>query len=333
MKHLLSAFLILFFTIPVLGQPKTAKDYGFTHIRFKYKSDTVDILIKSRKGEEAFRKPLFFFCQGSLPQPLIKTDEHGAYGVFTFNPDSLSIPYHLVIVGKPYIPLIKDVKSLAPDYTYKGSNGKFPKEYSDRNLLDYYVRRNIAIIKFLQKQPWVSDRQLVLAGHSEGSIVAAKMASVSHLATQLIYSGGNPMGRILNVIEQNRAIETDSLRYAESVINYWQHVVKNKTNMESSQGDTDKATYEFSEPAMEYLEKLKIPVLVSYGTKDWCSPFNDLLRVDVIRKGKTNFRFNPYIGTEHNYFPLTKDNKPDYEIFNWDRVANDWLKWLKEQSL
>jgi dienelactone hydrolase len=77
-----------------------------------------------------------------------------------------------------------------------------------------------------------------------------------------------------------------------------------------------------------YLEKLKIPVLVTYGTKDWSSPYNDFLRVDVIRQNKNNFTFKAYIGTEHNFFPLTDDNKPNYDIFNWDKVANEWLKWL-----
>jgi dienelactone hydrolase len=79
--------------------------------------------------------------------------------------------------------------------------------------------------------------------------------------------------------------------------------------MTTSQGDTYKTTYEFSEPMITYLEKLKIPILVTYGTKDWSSPYNDFLRVDVIRKNKNNFTFKAYIGTEHNFFPLTDDNK------------------------
>jgi dienelactone hydrolase len=76
------------------------------------------------------------------------------------------------------------------------------------------------------------------------------------------------------------------------------------------------------------LEKLKIPVLVTYGTKDWSSPYNDLLQVNTIRQNKTNFTFKAYIGTDHNYFPMTNDNQPDYNIFNWDKVADEWLKWL-----
>lgn len=328
---LLITFLIL--TLSSFGADKTPKDYGFTHIVFDYKGDKVDVLVKSKKGEENKRKPLFFYCQGSMPQPLIKYDEKGVYGIFSFNPDSLAEKYHLVIVGKPYIPLICDTKDLGNNFCYFDSTGRFPKMYSDRNLLSYYVDRNIKIIEYLQKQTWVSDEKLVVAGHSEGSTIAAKMASIFPDITHLIYSGGNPMGRMLSMIQEGRAKETysDSIRSGEDEIKYWQQVVDDKTNMDSSQGDTNKASYEFSYPPIEYLEELNIPILISYGTKDWSAPFNDLLRVDVIRKGKKNFQFNPYIGTEHNYFPLTKDNKPDYNIFNWDNVANDWLQWLNEK--
>ena len=138
------------------------------------------------------------------------------------------------------------------------------------------------------------------------------------------------MGRILSIIEQSRAYETDtdSTKYGEDNLNYWADIVANKNNMNSLHGDTYKATFEFSEPMITLLEKLKIPVLVTYGTKDWSSPYNDLLQVNTIRQNKTNFTFKAYIGTDHNYFPMTNDNQPDYNIFNWDKVADEWLKWL-----
>lgn len=323
------SFLIVWNTL--FGQNKTPQDFGFRHIVFKYKTDNVDILIKSKKGEEDISKPIFFFCQGSLPLPLIKYHGNDSYGVFPFNPDSLSITYHLVIIGKPFIPVMEDYNTLSPNFSFIDSSGKFPKEYSDRNLLSYYVPRNIEIIKYLQKQKWVTTTQLVIAGHSEGSTIAAKMAVKYKKITHLIYAGGNPLGRIMSIVGQSRSIETDSdsTRYGEDEIKFWEAVVKNKSSMDGSQGDTHKATFEFSQPPIKYLEKLKIPVLVSYGTKDWSAPFNDFMRVDFIRQGKNNFTFQSYVGTEHNFFPLTKDNKPDYDIFNWDKVANDWLKWLK----
>lgn len=325
--------IIVFFSfvaIYTFAQPRTPDEFGFRHFKLIYKADNIDVLIKSYKGEENVPKPLFFFCQGSLPVPLIKYHENDSYGVFPFNPDSLTKEYHLVIISKPYIPIIVDYQTLSPSFTFIDSSGKFPKKYSDRNLLSYYVPRNIAVIKYLLKQKWVKTTQLVVAGHSEGSTIAAKMASDYKKITHLIYSGGNPQGRIMSMISQSRAREsdTDSSRFGEEELKYWEQIVKNKTDMDDSNGDTNKATFEFSQPPIQYLAKLTIPVLVSYGTKDWSAPFNDLFRVQCISQGKKNFTFQPYIGTEHNFFPLQANNKPNYDIFNWDKVAYDWLKWL-----
>lgn len=314
------------------GQSQLSPVHGYRHFQIAFQSSTVDILIASKKGEEDKKKPLLLFCQGSLPIPLIiKYRMNGVeqiFPVFVFNPDSLSKDFHLVIIGKPGVPLEADESSLNKDLAFRDTSGKFPSDYTSRNLLDFYVSRNIAVLKFLRSQTWVSDKRLVVAGHSEGSTIAAKIASSYSAVTDLIYSGGNPLGRILSVIERNRAAETDSNKVAEMTFDYWRTVVHDKESMDAANGDTYKATYDFSIPPLEYLEKLKIPVLVCYGTKDAASPFNDYLRVDMIRKGKINFSFNAYIGTEHNFFPVKPNGETDFETFNWDRVAGGWRVWL-----
>jgi dienelactone hydrolase len=324
------------FTASLYGQNKRAEDYGFRHLQTVYKGDTIDILIKSKKGEERKKKPLFLFCQGSLPIPLIITyndnGRNGVYPLFVFNPDGLSNEYHLIIIGKPFVPLIADQKSLNADLTYSDSTGKFPKKYIDRNLLDYYVDRDIAVIKFLQRQTWVSSRKLVVAGHSEGSTIAAKLAFSFPKVTELIYSGGNPCGRILTIIEQQRAHENDSTKYGEKIFSDWKNIVENPNNMDASYGDAYKATFQFSIPPMEYMKNLKIPVLITYGTKDYGSPFNDYFRTEMIRQKKKNFTFKAYIGVEHNFFPLKTNGETNFDIFNWDKVAEDWRNWLMRHA-
>ena len=328
--------IILFLSLSgfVSGQNTQPEDFGFRHFQTIYKGDTVDILIKSKKGDELKKKPLLLFCQGSLPIPLIiKYDENGKQGiyhVFVFNPDSLANEYHLAIIGKPYIPLIVDKKSLNNDMTFTDSTGAFPEKYIERNLLDYYVDRDIAAIKFLQKKSWVSENKLVVAGHSEGSTIAAKLALEFPKVTELIYSSGNPLGRILTSIEQERVNESDSTHYVESLIKHWEEIVDDSTNMNTKTGDTFKASYEFSIPPMQYLQKLKIPVLICYGTKDVGSPFNDYFRVEMIRQKKKNFTFKAYVGLDHNFFPLKPNGDINFDIFNWDKVADDWRSWLKK---
>jgi len=216
---------------------------------------------------------LFFFCQGSLPIPLIITynenGRQGIYSVFPFNPDSLSNDYHLAIVSKPFVPLIVNSSALDKDLIYKDSIGWYRTEYIARNLLDYYVKRNEAVIQFLFKQSWISKDGLVIAGHSEGSTIAARLAITKLPVTALIYSGGNPMGRIMTIIERNRTIETDTSREAEAGLDYWKKVVADPGNMDERSGDTHQTTWQFSQPPIQYLEKVSESRIDPAGEKEF----------------------------------------------------------------
>ena len=321
-KVMKKIILLLLISVTTFGQKKP-EDFGYRHLTFTYKKLTVDVLIQSKEREENIQKPLFFWCQGSMPQPLLKYDETGLYGTFPFDVDDFLSDYHLVIVGKPGVPLISDVKDLKAEYQYLNENDSVPKIYSEHNYLDYYVERNDFIIKKLLKEKWVSKNKLVLAGHSEGSTIVAKLATKNKKVTHLIYSGGNPYGRILNILQQQIFIYKDY-----EAIEYWKSVVANKQNITYNGRDTYKATYDFSQPSEIHLKKLKIPVFITYGTKDWNAPYNDLLQIESIQLGLKNIVFKPYFDVEHNYFPVNEKREPNHEIYNWENVGKDWKNWL-----
>ena len=312
--------------------------FGFRHLHMLYNGDSVDILIKSKPGQEELKKPLFLFCQGSLPIPLMirykKNDKDEIANVFPFTDlDNILIYYHLVIVGKPYIPLIVDEKDLNSDMTYSERSGAFPKKYQERNSLSYYTARNIKVISFLNSLPFVSKESLIIAGHSEGSTIAAKIASQYPGVTALIYSGGNPLGRMMTIAARSRAENSSLPGQSDSLFANWTRLNRKKFRPTNGKSDSDKATLEFSNPApIEYLKKLTMPVLVTFGTKDYgLVNAEDYLRLEVIRLGRRNFTFLEYPGLEHNFFEVKPSGEVDYDKYNWDRVANDWLNWLKKK--
>jgi dienelactone hydrolase len=329
MKTRIIVFTLLMFSTSFFAQLKKAEDFGYRQLETTFRGDPVVLLIKSKKGEEQKRKPLLLFCQGSLPQPLIKYTGDQCYAVFPFDTSIFEDAYHLVIISKPYVPAVAEASTLGPNFVYQDPiTSSTPTPYSERNLLDYYVDRNVFILDFLAKLPFIDSQKIVVAGHSEGSTVAAKLATQSKRVTHLIYASGNPFGRIMAMIGKDRATEKENTSATESEFDYWEQVVANKDDLNAADGDTFKATYDFSMPPMDYLERLKIPVLVCYGTKDYGAPFNDYLRVAMIRQQKKNFTFKSYLGLEHNFFPLKENGQPDYDRFNWDKVATDWLLWL-----
>lgn len=319
-----------FFLSVISIAQKSPCDFGYRHLELTYKSELVDVIVASKKGEEEKPKPLFIFCQGSLPVPAIVYDETGATSPFPFSSDLISEKFHLIYISKPGIPVIAKASDLNPDYTYADSSGTFPKYYLQRNYLDYYVNRNTEIIKQLQKLNWVSKDQLVVAGHSEGATIAAKLALENKSVTHLIFASGNPMGRIMSMIERSRKHENDSTNLAENDFGYWEYLL-NETEKTDSIDPYAKTDYSFSIPPMEYLKKLKIPVLITYGTIDYSTAFNDYFRVWCAQNKKSNIEFKTYVGLEHNYFGTDSNGKPDYNQFNWDKVAGDWYGWILTQ--
>jgi len=309
------------------------EDFGYKHLSYKYQDDKVDLIVISKKGEEKIAKPLFFFCQGSLPRPVVIYNEKGLFDTLPFNETEFLEDFHIIIIAKPSIPIIADANTLGRDFMYLKDKIKEipPKGYIERNYLDYYVFRNNFILKQLFKERWVKTSKLVVTGHSEGSTIASKMASVNKKITHLIYSGGNPFGRIMNVLAQSRFNENDAIQNGNSTIEYWKNTVENANTINFDGGDTYKATYSFSLPQRDNLVQMKIPVLITYGTKDWSAPYNDLFQIETIRDKRQNFSFIGYTNLEHNFFPVNEKMEPDYETENWDKVAKDWLEWLNQQ--
>jgi len=307
------------------AQNKKPEDFGFRHLKMRYQKDTVDILVLSKKGEEQKVKPVFLFIQGSLPTPLIILDEKKhPYQVFPFKTDSMLKDYHLVIISKPGVPLVLERQNLQSNFNYLDPATKaFPQKYINNDNLYYYVNRDATVVKYLKKQNWVAKNKFVIAGHSAGS--------VSKNVTHLIYAGGDPMGRLATMVEKIREDTTAKSNELEEEFTYWQKVVNDPENTTTKTGDSNKTNYSFSIPPIEYLKKLKIPVLVTFGTKDYGAPFNNFLRLEMIRLKKTNFTYNAYFGLEHNFFGFNKNGSVNYDIYNWDKVGLDWQHWLQQK--
>lgn len=318
-------FLVAIALLPFYGySQKTAEDFGYREINIPYKNSKVKIIVRSKPGEEDKKKPLLLYCQGSLAQPVLKYDERGLYGVFPFGDKLFIDMYHMIVIGKPGVPVIADATQLGPDYTYL-EDGNLPADYTENNYLTYYAERNNTIINQLIKEPWADTKGLVLAAHSEGTYVATKMAVSNKNVSRLILSSGNPYGRMASIVAQERYTGNDG-----QIMEYWRNIVEDKDNSKNINGnDSFKTTYSFSNPIVDDLMALKIPVLFCYGTKDWSAPYNDLFQIEAIRRGKKNISFLAYRGLEHNYFPVNDMMQADYSIDNWSKLAADWAAWLK----
>lgn len=330
MKHTL-LLILLVYNFYTKAQIKQAADFGFRHFRLSYEKDTVDILLQSKKGDELKTKPVFLFCQGSLPIPLIITSQYGVVPSFPFDTNVLCENYHLAIIGKPGIPLITDISNLQEDLTYlEESTHRPPLIYLRNDHLGYYVNRNLAVIEFLCNQKFVSTSSLVVSGHSQGARIALEMASASKKITHLIYASGNPCGQIMSMIARARQQEDryDTTTYVDNDFRLYEAIVADSTRNDTSLGENFKSIYSFSASSIQSFSRIQIPTFICYGSLDIITPFNDYLRAELIRQRKKNFTFRTYVGLNHNYMGLLDDGTNNYDDYNWDLVAQDWLNWL-----
>jgi predicted esterase len=332
-RHFILIVLIII-TVESLAQ-KALSDKGYFIKTVPYNGDTLEILVKTENPHKLEKKLIFLFCHGSLPRPLGVREKDGTYSIaaFPFNiSQELLHKYHFVSMSKAQIPAIPDEDLVDENFWYKPKNPDDLLEFWKRDYLDYYVGANTAVVNYLITQTWVDPSQFVISGHSQGSHVATKVASESSAVTHLIFSAGNPMGRMMNMISAVRD-EEDSESRAEGYFKWWNKVVENPTDsISASGGDSFKSEFTFNEPVFEALLDLSIPVLVSYGTRDHGVLFNDFLRIEAIRRRNKYIKFKDYIGLEHNYFPVDREGNINYEQFGWTNVFNDWMAWIGESS-
>lgn len=330
LKKYFTAILFLFITAHCFSQ-KSITDFGYRHFTIVFQQDTVDIIVKSKKGEELKKKPLLFFAQGSSTKPFITYDDKNVY-YSTPLEGLVEDNYHLVIVNKPGIPMTYHRDSLIRKNRYLDkATGKHPKKFTDNNHLEYYVERNDKVLKYLLQKNWADTTKVVASGHSQGSSIALYMASSNKKITHLIYSSGTPyFSRILAMVAEDRLKEKDSASsYVEKVFSYWQRVQNNPFDVSTDHGwNTYKGTESFSKNENLALKRLKIPVLISYGSKDVSCLFNDMFRIETIKENIGNIRFKAFIGLEHSYFHVLPNGQVDYSQYSGDKVVTYWLNWL-----
>jgi len=327
-----SLFIFLLISINFYSQKK-AEDFGFRYFQYIIENDTVEVLVKSKKGEENIKKPLFFSVQGSLAIPLIIHNGKNRTIYSTTEEGFVEDDYHLAIVNKSGIPLIAHKDSLVDqrEFFIDKENYIYPEKYVKNNNLEYYVHRNLKIIDSLQKEKWVDTTKLIVSGHSQGSSIALFMCDKSTKPTHLIYSSGLPYySTILALLHRERMKEKyESNPKVKKIFNTWKEVVNDPTNYKNSNRDSNLMLSSFSQNESEVLKRVKIPILISYGTKDESSPYQDMFQIETIKERITNITFLSYVGLGHTYQrsnPEKENKKTDYLV----DVVNDWLKWLEK---
>lgn len=329
--------IFLFISLFLSSQNKNIINNEATHFSIKMKNDTIDFIVLDTVLNT--RKPIFLFCQGSLPMPLFVKPENEQIwmiggGIINFNINEIKKEYHLVVISMPKTPIIVGEKNLNESYCYVPDSTKpkeFDKQYVLADYLENYQKRGNEVLKYLRKQKWVDNSKLVVAGHSQGSKVATSITISNKNVTQLGLFSANPFGRIDQLVRGSRKdAEAKKITWqeADEKINSRYQMLRDAYNETVLKNEPDLLAWKsFSKPQINDWLKIKIPTYLAYSTNDIASDLCDLVPLFYIQNSKNNLTFKRYLNLEHNFYEVNEDGSPDYEKEHWKEVMSEFVKW------
>ncbi len=340
MKHqilIANLLLVSFVCFSQTTQKNSPGDFGFSVFKIKGRIDSISFIVSDTSFDQ--RKPVFLFCQGSLPYSLFYQEDsiHTWQQAIPFDYQKYLRDYNFVVISKPGIPVFS--KTADKNFFYiDPKTKKVPQKYWVDNYLDYYVNSADDVINYLVKQKWVDKSKVVIAGVSQGSKVVSKLGAINKNITHVIYLAGNPLGRFDQNIRQNRRdallgkiTSEQAQKNIDSLYKLWNEMITKPNDVSSTNEDTYKTWVTFSQPLLPYLLKISVPLFVGYGTSDITSDYCDLLPLDFARLGKKNLTLKPYLDCDHNFLKVRFD-KSGNEISRedmWDKLTEDFFNWLK----
>ena len=332
-----STIVLLFLVQISFGQSLNIINNQAIQFSLKQKKDTIDFILIDTKLDEI--KPIFLFCQGSLPLPLfVKPEKEKMWmiggGITNFDLKEIKKKYHLIVISMPKTPVIVNEKNLNKSYCYipnPKEPDEFDKDYVKSDYLENYENRAEIVLKFLRKQNWVDNSKLIVAGHSQGSKVATLIALNNKQVTNLGLFGANPFGRIdQNIRDYRKSAESKQITWEEADERIEQTYKMFKDSYDERvliENPNLLAWKSFSRPLINDWLKIKIPTYLAYGTNDIASDLCDLVPLFYIQNSKTNLTYKRYLNLEHNFFEVKENGRANYEKEHWKEVMNEFIKW------
>ena len=315
----------------------TKAGYKYFSIKDTLKQSSCDSIRFVVRNNDSQKKPLLVFIQGSSSQSLIINDNNESYSVIeSLAYSELLEKYCVVLISKPGVSVCSADKPHINNEVYTANNYK-----------DYYVNSTIQVIHFLTNQVYVDKSKVYLIGHSQGSSIAAKIASTyPNQISKLVFMSGHVFDRHYQDITNYRKqaeygiiASTQAQEKIDSVYNNYE-LLKQCVEQKSKYFENDdlifyhyRNSYSFNfDPPIDCLLKYNNPTLVVYGTKDPAVNELDMLPLFYTRANNTNLTIHCYPNYDHNYWLREYDNRGEVvkELFNWPSVFGKVDEWLSE---
>ena len=299
------------------------RHYGFEQKSIEQANEEI-VFYTYQKGKKAKTK-LILYLQGSDPSPQFsyRIKENRIEKLCWLNGEfnSVSEEYLYVVIEK-----IGFEKAINEEYI------PTPKIYQEKNSLEHRVSRADAVIEHLTLNH--AFEKVIVYGHSEGAPVGAKLATVNKKITHLGFWAGNALPDFYDFILENRieyhkgaiSDSTAQLRINQN-IKIFKEIVQDSLNT-GGDGYTNLRWWSYSEPPINHLLQIDIPIYVQVASLDKSAPIEStyLIPLEFARLKKPNLTYKVCVGCDHGFSISTKDGKVERK---WKEIFKDFLSWTE----
>ncbi|WP_052732630.1 alpha/beta hydrolase [Hymenobacter terrenus] len=323
----------------------------YKHYQIIKNRDTINYHVYAKGGFKEKTGFIIFF-HGSGKEPFftsgvtidtIKITGNEAGKIQRFNYRTSSVPFDLdripnnyafVVISKKGIPFFWN--NAIPNTSQEF---KAPKSFYTTESLDYRVWQGDEVIKAVKKTLVKKPTKIVLIGHSEGSHVAAKLGTVNKSITHIGYwAGGGDTQYYDYVLFIRRAVHKGEITEEEAKVRI-NSLLTQISDIENDPHNIDKKwrghSYQrwstFTEPSINNLLKIKVPLFVAVGALDTSVPIESsyLIPIEFIRYKKRNLSFNVYPHYDHS-FRTSSINSTQQADNGFMKVFEEFMDWVEK---
>ncbi|OCA70804.1 hypothetical protein BBI01_12755 [Chryseobacterium artocarpi] len=305
---------------------------NFKHYSILKKNDTINYYVYSpEKISNTTGILLFIHGSGAFPMFNITKENKSVSVVSTipFDLEKLPKDYVFIVVSKKCVPFATINQEYHPS-----------KCFYENESLDYRVWQYDNVINDLNKKI-KTPKNTVAIGHSEGSDVVAKLGTVNKNLTHIGFWSGSGNSQyndfalmIRKEVSEGKIDENLAAKKLDSLYEKLSDIEAHPNDIHKFwQGNTYKRWHQFSEPAVENLLKINVPIFVVIGTKDQAVPIESslVIRSEFIRKHKNNLTFRIYPDYDHGFETVPKDPNEEPQD-KWMDVFKEFMNWVEKNN-
>jgi dienelactone hydrolase len=225
---------------------------------------------------------------------------------------------HVLIVEKPGVSFCEHPKRMG---TSDGASDEFRREYT----LDRWAEAVTAAVRASRTLPFIDPARILVLGHSEGGLVASRVAAMNPFVTHIASLAGGGPTRLFSMVELARAGDLPDEREAKLLADWAAVMHDPDSTSKDFQGHPHRAWTSFAKSScMEELLRTKARIYIAQGTNDHnVAPVTfDILRAHLLAHGR-DVTADRIVGADHG-FSFQAEPKRDGQSELFGRIR-DWF--------